>query len=168
MFGSKEKFEFETESVIGKGTEFKGTLKDKDSICIDGKIEGKIQVEGNVIVGEDAIVKADIQAKSISIGGKVIGNVDCQGKVELFPSGGLEGNVKAHGLIIPKGAFFNGKCRMIPFEENKKQKPVKNDLAKKQTHFKGEETKGKIAIKSTEREIRELKKNRKKHREKNT
>jgi len=168
VFDSKGKFEFETESVIGKGTEFKGTLKGRDSIGIDGKIEGKIQVKGNVIVAEGAIVKADIRAKSISIGGKVIGNVDCQGKVELLSSGGLEGNVKAHSLIIPKGAFFNGKCRMIPLEENKKKKPVKNELAKKQTHFKGEETKRKIAIKSTETEIQELEKNSKKHQKKNT
>lgn len=122
MFGSKEEFEFETESTVGKGTEFKGTLKGRDSIGIDGKIEGKIQVEGNVIVGEGAIVKADIQAESISIRGKVIGNVDCQGKVELLSSGSLEGNIRAPSLIIPKGAFFNGKCRMIPLEENKKKK----------------------------------------------
>jgi len=143
MFGHKEKSE--TESIIGKGTEFKGTLKDKDSIRIDGKIKGKIQVEGDVIVGEGATVKADIQAKSITIGGKVIGNINCQGKVELFPSGVLEGDVKAHGLIIPEGALFNGKYRMTPFEEKKEQEPVE----------KGEETEGKIAIEPTEKKIQE-------------
>ncbi len=155
MFAHKEKFE--TDSIIGKGTEFKGTLKDKDSIRIDGKIEGKIQVEGNVIVGEDGIVRADIRAKSISIEGKVIGNVDCQGKVELFPSGVLQGNVKAHGLVIPKGAVFNGECRMIPFEEKEEQEPVE----------KGEETEGKIATEPTERKIEEPGRKRKKPRKRN-
>lgn len=157
MFGSKEKFEFETESVIGKGTEFKGTLKDRDSIRIDGKIEGKIQVEGNLIVGEDAIVRADIRAKSISIGGKVIGNVDCQGKVELFHSGSLEGNVKAHGLVIPKGALFDGECRMIPFEKKKEQEIVEE----------GKETEGKIATEPTERKIQEPGRKRTKRRKRN-
>ena len=128
MFGSKEKSEFETASVIGKGTEFKGTLQDTESIHIDGKVEGKIQVEGDVIVGEDAIIKADIQAKSINIGGKVIGNIDCQGKVELSPSGSLEGKVKASDLAIAEGAFFNGECRMVPFEESEEEKPAESDL----------------------------------------
>jgi len=111
MFAREE--EFETESIIGKETKLKGTLKDKESIRIDGKVEGKIQSEGDVIVGEDAIVKANIEAKSVSISGKVEGNITCQGKVELFPSGSLKGNVKASGLTIPEGAFFDGECKMI-------------------------------------------------------
>jgi len=134
MFGHREKFR--TASIIGKGTEFKGTLKDKESIRIDGKFEGKIQVEGNVIVGQDAVIKADIQAKSISIGGKVTGNVDCQEKVEIFPSGSLEGKVKASDLTIAEGAFFNGECKMIPFQERKEEKPVKNSLEQKLTQSK--------------------------------
>ena len=113
---SRRKEEFETESVIGKEAQLKGTLKDKESIHIEGKVEGKIQVGGDVIVGEDAIIKAHIRAKSITIRGKVVGNVDCQEKVELFPSGSLKGNVKASDLTIPEGAFFDGKCKMIPSE----------------------------------------------------
>ena len=111
MFARKEKFE--TESIIGKETELKGTLKDKESIRIDGKVEGEIHSEGDVIVGEDATVNANIEAKSVSIKGKVVGNVTCQGKVELFPSGSLKGNVEASGLTIPEGAFFGGECKMI-------------------------------------------------------
>jgi len=111
MFAREE--EFETESIIGKETELEGILKDTESIRIDGKVEGKIQSEGDVIVGEDAIVKANIEAKSVSISGKVEGDITCQGKVELFPSGSLKGNVKASGLTIPEGAFFDGECKMI-------------------------------------------------------
>jgi len=107
----------ETETIIGKQTEANGILKDKESICIEGKFEGKIQVEGNVIVGKDAFIKADIQAKSITIGGKVVGNVDCKEELELLPSGSLQGNVKASGLIIPEGASFNGECRMVSSRE---------------------------------------------------
>ena len=80
MFKGEEKFK--TGSVIGKETEFKGSLKDK--------------------------------AKSVSIGGKVVGDVNCEGKVELFSSGSLEGKVKASDLTIAEGALFNGECRMGP------------------------------------------------------
>jgi len=112
MFKGEEKFK--TGSVIGKETEFKGSLKDKESIRIDGKFEGEIEVGGTLIVGEDAVIKANIKAKSVSIGGKVVGDVNCEGKVELFSSGSLEGKVKASDLTIAEGALFNGECRMGP------------------------------------------------------
>lgn len=115
MFKRGEKFK--TSSVIGKETEFKGSLKDKESIRIDGKFEGEIEVGGDLIVGENAVIKANIKAKSVSIGGKVVGDVNCEGKVELFSSGSLEGKVKASDLTIAEGAFFNGECRMVPLSE---------------------------------------------------
>lgn len=50
-----------------------------------------------------------------------MGNVDCQGRVELFPSASLEGNVKAADLTIPEGAFFNGECTMISSQEDREE-----------------------------------------------
>ena len=123
MFKREEKLK--TDSVIGQESEFKGSLKDKESIRIDGKFEGEIEVGGNLIVGEDAVIKANIKAKSISIGGKVVGDVNCQGRVELFSSGSLEGKVKASDLTIAEGAFFNGECRMVPLGEFAKKESFK-------------------------------------------
>ncbi len=126
MFGDKEKVR--TASIIGEGTEFKGTLKDKGSVRIDGNFEGEIAVEGDVVIGKDALIKANIRAKSIDISGKVIGNIDCQEKVELFPTGSLEGKVKASDLTIAEGAFFNGECRMTPLKESVEEESSGNDL----------------------------------------
>jgi len=126
MFGDKEKVK--TASIIGEGTEFKGTLKDKGSIRIDGNFEGEIEVEGDVVIGKDAFIKANIRAKSINISGKVIGDIDCQEKIELFPSGSLEGKVKASDLTIAEGAFFNGECRMTPLKEKVEEESSGNDL----------------------------------------
>ncbi len=126
MFGDKEKVK--TASIIGEGTEFKGTLKDKGSVRIDGNFEGEIEVEGDVIIGKDALIKANIRAKSIDISGKVIGNIDCQEKVELFPTGSLEGKVKASDLTIAEGAFFNGECRMTPLKERSEEESSGSDL----------------------------------------
>lgn len=133
MFKKREKFR--TSSIIGRGAEFKGTLKDEESIRIDGKVEGKIQVEGNVIVGEDAIVKANIEAKSISIGGKVIGDINSEEKVELFSSGSLEGKVKASDITIAEGAFFNGECRMVPPEKDKGKEEKTSEKAASEFEF---------------------------------
>jgi cytoskeletal protein CcmA (bactofilin family) len=103
-----------TNSVIGKNTEFKGVLKDKENVRIDGKFEGEIQTEGMVIIGEEAVVQANITAKAVDIGGKVTGDINCAGRVELFSSGSLEGKIRASDLTIAEGAFFNGECNMTP------------------------------------------------------
>ncbi len=111
MFKKKETI---TSSVIGRDTEFKGVLKDKENVRIDGKFEGEIQTEGSVIIGEEAVVQANITAKAVDIGGKVVGDINCEGRVELFSSGSLEGKIKASDLTIGPGAFFNGECNMTP------------------------------------------------------
>ena len=110
----RKKKEEITNSVIGKNTEFKGILKDKENVRIDGKFEGEIQTEGSVIIGEEAVVQANITAKAVDIGGKVIGDINCEGRVELFSSGSLEGKIKASDLTIAEGGFFNGECKMTP------------------------------------------------------
>ena len=68
------------------------------------------------------MVEANIQTQSVSISGKVAGNVHCQGKVELSPSASLEGNVKAADLTIPEGVFFNGECKMTFPDEDREEK----------------------------------------------
>lgn len=115
MFARKEAIQIDT--IIGKEMDFKGTLKGEGSIHIDGRVEGKIKVGGDVLIGKDSLVKADIQAMSVRIGGKVVGNVSCKAKVELLVSGSLKGNLKASDLTIPEGAFFEGECSMIPSGE---------------------------------------------------
>ena len=110
----KKRVDEKTNSIIGPDTEFKGTLKDKQSIRIDGKFEGKIETEGSVTVGENAIVQANIKAMRVSIAGKVVGDIECDEKVEISSTGSLEGKVKASDLTIAEGAFFNGECRMNP------------------------------------------------------
>ena len=124
MFKKKkeEREIMKTNTVIGKETELKGSLKDEGSIHIDGKFEGDIQIKGEVVIGENAIVHADIKARSAKIGGKVVGDVSCEEKVELFSSGSLEGKIKASDLTIAEGAFFNGECLMTPINMEKKEK----------------------------------------------
>ena len=115
---SRDKEKIEIATVIGKEAQFEGTMKSEEGVQIEGRVQGEIQVRGEVIIGEDALVEASIQAQSVTIGGKVVGNVDCQGRVELSPSASLEGNVKATDLTIQEGAFFSGECKMVASHED--------------------------------------------------
>ena len=101
-------------SVLGPGTELQGKFKDAAGVRADGNFEGELDVAGDVIVGPEAIVNANIRARSLLILGKVVGDIQSQGRVEIGSTGSLTGNVTASDLTIAEGAFFNGECRMSP------------------------------------------------------
>jgi cytoskeletal protein CcmA (bactofilin family) len=102
----------EIETIIGKDTAIKGTISSKGTIRIDGQFEGDISTTGNIMVGDNAIIKAQVTALNATIAGAVYGNVDIAEKLELLPSGKMYGDIKVGVLIISAGATFKGACEM--------------------------------------------------------
>lgn len=102
----------EIETLIGKETMVKGTISSKGTIRIDGKYEGDISTTGNIIVGDNAIITAQITALNATIAGTVYGNVDISEKLELLPSAKMYGDIKVGVLTINAGATFKGACIM--------------------------------------------------------
>ncbi len=109
-------------TVIGKGTFFKGTIKTNGIVRVDGEMEGDIITQGDVIIGESGKVKVEIKAANVAIAGSVEGNIDAEGKMELRDTGALVGDVKAYHLAIDDGALFKGNCEMKNKNENKNDK----------------------------------------------
>ncbi len=112
------------QTVLGKDTEFNGTLKFKGSLRIDGRFEGEIITEGYLEIGEEAKVKANIKAGTVSIAGEVVGNVDAKERVDMKPTAKLIGNIKTKRLTIADGVVFKGSCEMpvegqLPQEKEK-------------------------------------------------
>lgn len=115
MFGSKKKSIndiSEIETLIGKDTAIKGTINSKGTIRIDGQFEGDIITAGNIMVGDNAIITAQVTALNATIGGTIYGNVDVSEKLELLPSAKMYGDIKVGVLIISAGATFKGACTM--------------------------------------------------------
>ncbi len=113
------------QTVLGKDTEFNGTLKFKGSLRIDGKFEGEIITEGYLEIGDGAKVKANIKAGTVAIAGEVIGNVDAKERVDMRPTAKLVGNIKTKRLTIADGVVFKGSCEMpvdIPQQQEKNPK----------------------------------------------
>ncbi len=96
-------------NVLSSDVEIKGTVKFQNDLIVDGKIEGEIQSTGNLTVGENARIKAEIKTGTVIIYGKVHGNVTATDKVELKASAEVIGDIKAKTLIIEGGAIFVGK-----------------------------------------------------------
>ena len=109
-------------TVFNKNTEFYGELSFKKSLQINGKFEGEISSGTYLVVGEEAVIKANIKADTVIIKGTVYGNVEAVTKLELHANGKLYGNIRTKKLMISDGVVFEGKCEMIkPYEKKMKK-----------------------------------------------
>jgi cytoskeletal protein CcmA (bactofilin family) len=98
--------------VLSSDVEIKGTIKFQKELLIDGKVEGEINSDGALTVGENADIRAEVKTKSITIYGKVQGNVTVSERCELKSKCTLQGDLKAARLIIEEGATFIGKSEV--------------------------------------------------------
>ena len=100
------------ETMISKECELSGSVAAKGSLRIDGKVAGNVTTDGDVLLGESGLIEGDIQAKNVILAGTVRGNLKLAGKLELYPTAHLTGDVKVAVLNISEGAFFHGTCEM--------------------------------------------------------
>jgi cytoskeletal protein CcmA (bactofilin family) len=97
------------QATIGKSLIVKGEVSGSESLYIDGKVEGAINLPGNrVTVGRNGQVAANIMAREIVVLGKVRGNCHASDRVDIRSEGSLTGDVIAARISIEDGAFFKG------------------------------------------------------------
>ena len=112
-------------TVIGKDTCFKGSIKAKGLIRIDGEMEGEIETQGDVVIGEGGKVNLELKARHVAIAGRFEGSLEAEGKLEIKNSGIVIGSVKTYGLLIDDGAVFSGSMEL-----RQKDQPVRPLLKK--------------------------------------
>ena len=105
------------ESLIGANTDFQGELHVKGTLKVDGQVDGKLNAEW-VIVSETAVVKGEVTAKKIMVGGRVEGNLRAQEVVEIKAKGKVLGDIFTNKLSVKEGGEFNGKIEMKATESN--------------------------------------------------
>jgi cytoskeletal protein CcmA (bactofilin family) len=109
-------------SFLGKGTEFDGKLTFRGTVRIDGHFKGEISCDGNVIVGEEAVVEADMHVSYIVITGEVRGNITADQRVDIRASAKVFGNIRAPSVVMDQGALFWGETQMHQTEQAGKAK----------------------------------------------
>ena len=98
---------------IGKSITISGDLTGEEDLVIEGKVEGKVTLPNSVLtVGANGTIKAEVQAKSVVVIGRVAGNVRGTERVEIQATGVVEGDVYAPKLIVAEGAVLNGSIQM--------------------------------------------------------
>jgi len=100
------------QTQLGKGSRIEGKLNFEGSVRIDGQIDGEIEAQDTIIIGDTAVINAHISAGTVIVKGKVIGDVDGRKRVELRSPGKLTGNITTPSLVIHEGVIFEGHCSM--------------------------------------------------------
>ena len=106
------------DTVIGANSHTEGKFTSSGNVRMDGKFVGALEIAGNILVGESADIRADINARNISIAGTIRGNVTGD-KVQLLRTGRIWGDISAAALTTAEGAFIDGKITMSGHSANR-------------------------------------------------
>ena len=104
-------------TILGEGTVFEGSISVPHNLRVEGAFKGKIETAEEINISSSGVVNADIKAKSAVVGGKIVGNLMVEDRVELQENSSLVGDLKARDLIINEGAVFHGNCAMASTTE---------------------------------------------------
>ncbi|RQD69937.1 MAG: polymer-forming cytoskeletal protein [Tindallia sp. MSAO_Bac2] len=107
------------DTLIGKKSEFEGTIKAQDPIRIDGVLTGEIISEADIVIGEGAEIKGNIQCKNILLAGTANGNIQAAGRLHITSTGALYGDASIYSFIVDEKGIFDGGCHMRKSEEAK-------------------------------------------------
>jgi cytoskeletal protein CcmA (bactofilin family) len=102
-------------NTLASDVEIKGSIKFQQDLSVDGKVEGEItSPNGVLVVGQNAELRGEIKTKSVTVFGRVHGNITVDERCELKANAQLHGDLKAARLVIEEGATFVGKSEVTP------------------------------------------------------
>jgi cytoskeletal protein CcmA (bactofilin family) len=101
-------------NALNADVEIKGMLKFSGELAFDGKLDGEVQTEGVLNVGENANITGNINANAVVARGKINGNIIAKDKVEVKARTELFGDIRAAKLVIEEGVTFVGKIDVNP------------------------------------------------------
>lgn len=99
-------------TIISHGVKLEGKISSGGSIRVDGVIQGDINSQSNVTVGEQGDVSGQISGQTVTVGGKVVGSINAKEKLTLESKANLKGDIFTKILVVEAGARFDGKSNM--------------------------------------------------------
>ena len=98
-------------TLVGEGCQIKGDIRSKNSIKVDGEIQGHLNIEGSVIMGENSRIQGDIHCEDLIIFGRLDGNIIAR-QLHLKNSAQIYGNIEVQVLQVDPGAVYQGSVLM--------------------------------------------------------
>lgn len=140
----------EGRTVIGNQISIEGSIRGKEDLLIEGSVKGKVELaEHHLTIGPKGHVEAEIQADSVTISGKLNGNVKASGKVEITKEADFNGEIKAKSISVEDGAYLKAVIELEREPQKRDIPAVKlvdqpaSDTGKNPVSMAAEEDKGK-------------------------
>jgi len=104
-----------------EGTVIEGEIKSSSDIRLDGTINGNINSQAKVVIGEKGKVEGELHCQNGDVSGFVRGRVVAKDMLFLKATANIEGDIIATKLVVEAGAIFNGTCRMGAIQMDNEQ-----------------------------------------------
>jgi cytoskeletal protein CcmA (bactofilin family) len=101
-------------AYLDRGSKITGKISFEGPARIDGDVEGEIDAKDSLTIGESAAVTAQIRAASVSVAGKISGDIVATQRIEIRRSAKVNGNITTPVLSVQEGALFEGHCWVQP------------------------------------------------------
>lgn len=116
MFAKDEKYNAselsKVSNIIGKETTLEGSIASAGNVRIEGMVNGDLTAKEKLVLGNEAVVKGNVVARSAEIAGRIEGNIEISEVLTLRQSAVINGDILTNKLVVEPGATFNGGCRM--------------------------------------------------------
>ncbi len=99
-------------AFLDEGSEMEGKYTCAGTVMLDAKFSGEITSKDALVIGEKAVVRADVRTASLVVRGELVGNVTASEEVVLESSARVTGDIEAPVIVMEKGAMLDGHCRM--------------------------------------------------------
>jgi cytoskeletal protein CcmA (bactofilin family) len=98
--------------ILSSGVSIKGSVKFQKELLIDGEVEGKIDSNGRLTIGEHAKIRGEIRTKSVVVDGMVEGNITAGERCELRAGCTVHGDIESPRLVVDEAATFIGSAKI--------------------------------------------------------
>ena len=110
--GSKGPRRSQLTAFIDEGSEIEGRYTFRGTVMLNGKFKGEISSDDSLIIGERAVLEADVRAGRLVVNGEVTGNLRATERIDLKRTARVFGDVDAPVVVLEEGVLFEGHCRM--------------------------------------------------------
>jgi len=99
------------ESFVGSNSYFRGEMKTKGTLRVDGTLEGDVEADW-LILGERGILKGNVKARGVVVGGRIDGIITSREVLEIRPKGQVVGDISTGKLTVVEGGILQGRSTM--------------------------------------------------------
>lgn len=104
-------------TILGHGSAITGNIKINGFVRIDGDIDGNLETDGNIIIGENARIRGNVKAKSVIVGGIVLGNIEASQSIKVLATSAVIGDIVSHKVQVEQNAIIHGHFISIKDEQ---------------------------------------------------